>query len=223
MASAGHARATARASSRASRPRPWPRCATDTAIPVRYRGRFTGVKYAGSIAQGFLPARRRTVSTRFPDLPRRTRAWRWARAAPRSVTKDDQWPSPNCAVRAPAAAFCRAAMTATSSRVASRNRSGTRPPRMMGRYGPLRRRGPRRPASAAARRAVAVTGVDVLVVELALGEHRAAGMAAGHVGEVAGVVGHAGDAPDGVEEPGETANGRTDGQADGRTGTTASH
>src|SRR5437899_12870968 len=60
---------------------------------------------------------------RLSNLPTRTRACRWANAAPRSVTSDDQCPAPKRAVSAPAAAFWRAAMTATSSRVASRNRS----------------------------------------------------------------------------------------------------
>ena len=46
--------------------------------------------------------------------------------APRSVTRDDQWPSPQRFVRAPAAAFWSPAITATSSRVASRNFSCTR-------------------------------------------------------------------------------------------------
>jgi len=59
-----------------------------------------------SIAQGFFAARRRTVRMRLPSFPRRTRAWRWASSAPRSLTSTDHGPGPQRAARAPAAAFC---------------------------------------------------------------------------------------------------------------------
>src|SRR5258705_10710531 len=63
---------------------------------------------------------------RLPDRPTRTHAWRWARRAPRSLPSDDQCPSPKRAVRAPAVAFCSAAIAGTSSGVASRNVRRTR-------------------------------------------------------------------------------------------------
>ena len=76
--------------------------------------------YETSIAHGFLVASRSTVRIRLPDLPTRTRACRDDNSTPRSDTSDDQCPSPNFAVSAPAAAFWSPAIVAQSSAVASR-------------------------------------------------------------------------------------------------------
>ena len=69
---------------------------------------------------------RSTVKIRFPSLPTRTWACRWAKATLRSLTRDDKGPGPKRAVSARAAAFCRAAMAGTSFSVASRNSDGIR-------------------------------------------------------------------------------------------------
>src|SRR5687768_15092189 len=58
---------------------------------------------------------------RLPEIPTRIRACRSDSSTPRSVTSVDQCPSPNRAVSAPAAAFCKPAITGTSVNVAFRN------------------------------------------------------------------------------------------------------
>jgi hypothetical protein len=58
------------------------------------RLRFTGVKYATSIAQGFFVANRRTDIARFADTPNRTRACRSDSSTLRSDVGDDHGPSP---------------------------------------------------------------------------------------------------------------------------------
>src|SRR5579872_640408 len=88
---------------------------------VRYRGRFAGVKYAVSMAQGFLVARRRVATMRAPRRAIRIRenlGLRRSLSTPRSVCADDQRPCPYWRVRCSETAECNAASSAASELVA---------------------------------------------------------------------------------------------------------
>src|SRR5580704_14997862 len=90
-------------------------------MPVRYRGLSAGVKYAMSMAQGFLVARRSVPMMRRLERAIRIRenlGSRMFARMPRSDGGDDQEPGPKRRVRSSEAAAWTAASSAASVLVA---------------------------------------------------------------------------------------------------------
>src|SRR5690349_13041242 len=95
-------------------------------MPVRYSGRSTAVKYAVSIAHGFLVASRNVA--RILPSSRAVRilenlGLRRLFNTPRSLWVEDQRPRPKRRVRSSATALWRAAISVASEFVASANLS----------------------------------------------------------------------------------------------------
>src|SRR6187431_2917822 len=122
MASAGHSTATSRAPSRHARPIPVRWVLGATAMLIKYRGRWHGVKYAVSIAHGLrvwsvnvamIWPRRRATKTRDRFM---------SDATPRSEQCPAQCPLPNTRVSSSAVALRRDAMALASPGAASSRR-----------------------------------------------------------------------------------------------------